>query len=367
MRLDPPNTLAYYLSAPQRKSFNLGKRFSAAQLKAPVSASKTLYSGGIVKANPDFDAAVFYALNQVMAVIQRTFTEHEELPTWAVNLCAEYISVLAEQNIRMFHYMLLITTRESRHLHGMETFFAGKGKELAPQFKTFLTTLSGAGSDGAVSKFLHSAPDIPLTTYVDGLTTVFNTGTFSGGYGGKKWGQISATLGQYARGDTSGEILIDTAYTLSHNNGPIFNKGMYYNQYSHDLLRILDVQRSGQVAELLIEGKWFQDAITTGGKTKPLQQVIDLLVEGRAHLGIGSYVDWQKVEDLGSLQKYPEHKAYQTKTYGNPAKAAEKVAPPPAPEKPVITLFNGLPAKFKGTFTILPGKTVSTYERIKAL
>ena len=52
-------------------------------------------------------------------------------------------------------------------------------------------------------------------------------------------------------GTTSMEMLVDTGYTLAHNGGPIFNKGMMYTHYDSHFLTILDLQRAGQMLDLL--------------------------------------------------------------------------------------------------------------------
>jgi hypothetical protein len=75
----------------------------------------------------------------------------------------------------------------------------------------------------------------------------------------------------------------------------------------------------------------------------------DLLKECKAELGIGGYVDWYKVEALGSLQQYPQKKAKQDKLYG---------------KKPEVVLVNGKAAKTKATLEWYPGKTVDIFERM---
>jgi len=140
------------------------------------------------------------------------------------------------------------------------------------------------------------------------------------------------------------EMMIDTAYTLAHNNGPMFNKGMLYDHYGNDFKKILDVQRSGQIPEFILEG---------GAKfLTPLQSSVfnDALTALKGEFG--NYVDWYQVEKLGSLIKYPVEKTVQDKKYGNPAISTK------------LDNFNGHDAKQIGVFDIAPGVALPVLERV---
>ena len=58
-------------------------------------------------------------------------------------------------------------------------------------------------------------------------------------------------LVRFVSGEFSAEMMLDTVWTLAHNGGPIFNKGQFY-ACTANALRILDVQRSGQIPEAVL-------------------------------------------------------------------------------------------------------------------
>ncbi len=68
-------------------------------------------------------------------------------------------------------------------------------------------------------------------------------------YGGPKWGEVADCLRSYVTGQTSAEALLDTAFTLAHNNGPVFNKGYIYKHHTNRLIQILDIQAKGQIPQ----------------------------------------------------------------------------------------------------------------------
>ena len=125
-------------------------------------------------------------------------------------------------------------------------------------------------------------------------------------------------------GKTSMEMMLDTAFTLAHNNGPIFNKGMMYSHYNaSNLYRILDVQRSGQIPEMIL-----YDKLGTQYNLEPVKALIKLVQE-KVPQAFGTYVDWIKVEALGALHKYPDDIKAQKAAHGHveieKAKAASNV------------------------------------------
>lgn len=354
MRADAPGTLAYYLDTPFRSAYPWGKHVAASTMREAVTHSH----GQLQKAQPELEAVSFYGLNQVVALLQERFSPYEPLPQWADTLASAYAQTLADQALRMTHYVTLIITRESRHLHSKDSFFGSAtfGGKISGELAHFLKTLPSSSSSAAAA-FMNSAPAVSMSAYVSAIVDVFNKGSFSGGYGGKPWGNIAKALLSYIDGQTTAEMFVDTAYTLAHNNGPIFNKGMYYNSYGPDLYTILDVQSSGQIAELVIGGSH------KTGLSKSLSSLAILkshMDTARKHFPekIGAYVDWFKVEALGSKHKYPEEKKKQVEAHG---KASE---PAPTPQ-PKITLLHGVPVKEVMEVAILPTQKYTALARVK--
>ena len=124
-------------------------------------------------------------------------------------------------------------------------------------------------------------------------------------------------------GTFSAEMMLDTVWTLCHNNGPIFNKGLMYSMYSDQLVRILDVQRSGQVPELIAHDAKVQLFVTPAMKTF-FQTAMSKFAPGTFR----PYVDWEVVKLLGAVHSYPAELAEQQSKHGmSPAaKEAKKIA-----------------------------------------
>lgn len=326
-------TLGRLESLPHLRAINLG------DVSTPTFAINcNSYKGKTSQVHPDREALSFYTLNHLVAILKTKFTKNEPLPLWAGEIVKLYEAQLVQQGLRLTHYMMLIVTRESRHTKVKTDFCAEMIKEFGSPCMDFFECIQNKSSSSAADWFLSAPPNTSLGNYLAFIVSMFNRGSFNGGYGGKPWGLIARTLEHYVVGKTSLEIMIDTAYTLAHNNGPMFNKGMLYEMYTPNLLKILDVQRSGQCPELCLSGE-VSHLVTSEIKAAVLK------VKEEYPTSFGDFVDWFKVESLGSLKKYPSEKSAQTAKHGE-----QKQLTPNGDE-------------YVGKYTILPGKSALIYKR----
>lgn len=347
----PDNCLAHYEKLPQIKLHNFAEvnaSFFGKNIEEYLNSLATL--GEPVTPVPDHEAVQFYLFNHLSAMVKERFTRHEVLPSWAQDVMREYKSILSKQGIRMTAYMALITARESRHLgQNMPSDWWNTFKtEFGEPCKVFHDTIHSKDSMSVAKKLMTQSPQYPLGKLFKSIEYIFFEGKFHGGYGGHPWGVIAQTLNQFLDGKISQEMMIDTAYTLAHNNGPMFNKGMLYGSYTHDFLRILDVQRSGQIPELIIEENAsylnVNQVITFNNMCKNLPNEF------------GAYVDWYKVEKEGGLTDVSGYQAKQDQKYGKTVEVASKKG----------VFFNGKKAVETGYFKIAPGVGAKIVERIDA-
>lgn len=266
---------------------------------------------------PEQDGLMFYLLNHASSIIRQRVHPYEKLGKYLPIMDA-YHESLAYRSARMFFYMLLICTRESRHdKNGHSSPFWKVLSYKYPGAMEFHKTIKGGGSDGAATKLRENPPQMTIGKYTEFLAEIFHEGQYSGGYGGPAWGAVADVLRDYVHGKLTAEMMMDTAFTLCHNNGPIFNKGMLFHQYTKEILTILDVQRSGQIPQMIgnKETKW-----ANGGLFQTWQNCNDVL-EG----AFEGYVDWFLVEELGALHGCKPQQQAQVAKYGYPSKFKAKV------------------------------------------
>lgn len=353
MKFLPTGSLQSFLSAPQ---FRPHKNLKDLPLQSIAPRTKKYWdeigkNGG--KVFPDREAVSFYCLNHLASIVRSKFTMYEPLPTWAQSVMKAYVECLAKQSERLFHYMLLIITRESRHMYDPDEEWWQKAA-FHPAVQKFLKELDES-EIASVKQLCDKPPEgVKLGEYVDAIVYVFNEGSFNSGYGGKPWGNIAKCLGDMVNGVTSLEMMVDSSYSLAHNNGPMFNKDMLYSHYNtEEFIKILDVQRSGQVPEMVLNNEVAVSYIDDEVRT------LAQLVQKEVPNAFGTYVDWYKVEKLGSMKKYPAQKKMQVKKYGEPPKEPEK------PVKVEGTPFKAMPSDIKD-FTLLPDVTIKQFKRSAA-
>lgn len=356
MKYLPVNTLAYYNAAPQVQQFNLSDIPIAA-----FSASTKLYRETCDEVFPNDEALSFYALNHAANLVRTRFTANEPLPEWAQKIMADYTSVTLKQGTRMLHYILSICAREMRHLNSHAHMTPEKWKLIqnvgGTEMITFLQNVPHS-EDAAVTKYMTQPPDVTVGQYINAMSVGFHkTGWGGGSYGGPKWGVVADAAVSMLTGETSMEQLVDTGYTLAHNGGPIFNKGMMYSMYSLDsFLMILDIQRSGQIPELLLDSTSYHVH-----RTEDAKLAIKLLTDNQLGAFRG-WVNWQAVEDMLPSK---DKGRYLGRIAAMKQAHPEMVIPvtPAKPKKPVTKTVAGKKVKITGEWQVYPGVTVPTFER----
>ena len=260
---------------------------------------------------PEREALWFYAMNHGMALIRSKRAPLEPLDEWEQGFVTAYHENLGPKAVRAFYYLLLICTRESRHNKSIGKDMPTIEKQFGAAVAGFLKSVNG-GETGIHKALLESPPATTIGNYVECLRWQFYHSKWNGGYGGKAWGKVTDCLASFVKGEFTAEMMLDTVWTLSHNNGPIFNKSVLYAHYdAANLLRVLDVQRSGQVPEAIVHDKVIHN-YSESALTLWMIQLSERFPE------IGAYVDWFKVEALGGLGSYVAEKKEQAKSTGCP-------------------------------------------------
>ncbi len=306
------DTILYHRARPLLRSLDLSSvpvSAVASQWLAVQAMLKT--EEGNVKTKPENDALWFYLMNHAMAEVSQQFEDYEPLGDFEKTV-NDYHDMMQVKSLRMFFYLLMITTRESRHAH-VTTSMDDLYKEY-PEVEAFHHSILNHNEMSAVSKLTDHPPEMLLGRYCEFIERQFTKGGYGGSFGGQAWANVAKCLSDFVHGKITAEMMMDTAFTLCHNNGPIFNKGMVYHGYdASEIRKILDVQRSGQIPQLIAENGSTQVSIAMRTFQKEFEKLVP---------SFGGYVDWYAVEALGALGHYQSQKNAQDAKYGKPTKLA---------------------------------------------
>lgn len=243
-----------------------------------------------IMSNPERDALWFYTQQHALSLISRAVDKDEPLGKFE-KFVTRYHSDTQLKALRMFYYLLLICTRESRHArttNGHLDTLLEKHPGIAEFYRIHVR---GVEKMTVADNIVKCAPMVTLGRFTNFLVDAFEIPHYQDGFGGEAWADIAHPLNDFVHGKISAEILLDTAFTLAHNNGPIFNKGMLYNNYS-DLSKILDVQRSGQIPQL-VANHYNEYSKHVDGN---LRTYVDKFA--KLHDGFDGPVDWRQVKDI---------------------------------------------------------------------
>jgi hypothetical protein len=310
----PKDTLAYHLSRAMLHVRSI-ETVPCANFATALTAFKKAYPKDV---RPETDALSFYQLTHALALIQQRRHKDEPLPADELALVKEYFeegSVLAQ---RALYYLIIICQRETRHLHDK----SGWGPKIVPSFGQAVYDYIASLPDdpgSAMSKFRSQPPQANIGPYLRAISTVFHKGKWGGGFGGHKWGNIADCALAMVKGDYSPAMMLDTVWTLCHNNGPIFNKGDLYTMYSGNcLIQLLDVQRAGMIPTLI------QSPVTPMANMAPF--ITAAMKERNERIfklfpDLPTSIDWQKVQELGAVLNWVGSNK------GSHAKKAIKISP----------------------------------------
>ena len=347
------DTLSYHKARPLQSNLDVRK----ARLKhvmADYSRMKEFLvnTEGTVKINPETEALWFYVQQHAMGLIERKFDAEEPLGD-ALPFVQRYHETVHMKTLRMFYYILLICTRESRHAGTGTTGLYAKYPDIRDFHKNHVQDSS---AESAIQAIIQHAPDVSLGEYVDFLTDAFDMCTYSSGFGGKAWFEVATPLKQFVHGEISAEIMMDTAFTLAHNNGPIFNKGMLYNNYnSQAITMVLDVQRSGQIPQLIANGNQRVDSYIVPALSEYVSEF------SKIDSGFCGDVDWSLVKDIHGHRGYKNlivanaNSSIKEKLAAMKQKALDKAAKLKAQAAKAALL--------KGSFEVMPGLLVPKSKR----
>lgn len=350
---DIKNSIAFHVSRP----LTVARDMSHTRLLRVMVAIAKYENMGTPNVSPEAEALWFYGMNHVFAEIRRKFELYEPLPTPVNDLADLYYRRLSDTAVRAFYYLLLICTREARHNQSLVSDAHQIKKHFGEEVYNFFASIKG-GESAIHQKLVKSPPDTTIGNYTKALKWVFYNSKWSGGYGGPAWGAVATCLHRFVTGEFSAEMMLDTNWTLAHNNGPIFNKGIFYTMYGPNLIRVLDVQRSGQIPTAIIHDKAIR------GHADPL--CIEAMGKAESLLPglVQPYVDWFVVEALGGVKSYPSDKQQQLNLHGESPAAKEANAKLAAAKKQAEEAAKkAQEEKALHEFEIMPGVVVKKFQR----
>ena len=321
------DTLAYFKARPLFQLRDLSEAWLPDAVKA-LRAYESSLSQKMIFVEPA--AVEFYMLNHAFAEVSKRFDLYEPMPAEFSAVAQQYLVTANDLALRMTYYLMLICTREVRHLRPGQ-YKNNLEKKHGAVFANFQNNIPQS-SESAAKYLRTNPPEMKVGEYTKALAHTFHKGNYSSSFGGPKWGVIADVLDNFVHGRISAEVMLDTSWTLAHNTSPIFNKGMLWQHYTSDLVRILDVQRAGMIPQLMSDIASGDLQVANVGPSevslwKDLANVLGDPFKG--------YVNWHRVQELGAVKMYPKELAAQVKKHGPypgyvaPPEAKPKVAPKP--------------------------------------
>lgn len=158
----------------------------------------------------------------------------------AAEFMACYLTVAVAGELR--HSWKYKTSEIKSHLDTLTTF----GVSAAPASEDRLPVQK------EVSRKLAEVNLESQIKFFETASVVFKRGSWSRGYGGKKWAVIAETVQEFLTGKLPHSVFVDRAFDLRHNGGVLFNKHtMVTNKSNENVLHVqLDIKKRAVGADL---------------------------------------------------------------------------------------------------------------------
>lgn len=298
------DTLAYHA---KERPGTMRRSLAHVPLKQIGPAAKQSVSKVGSKVKAVREAISFYLLSHAMNEIGLRVEQHEPLGDM-LPIVEQYHHALNNLGYRLFNYLVIITTRETRHITN------NQHKKLESKHGAECVAFTTKVKSESQEALFNTQSDITLGAYLDYVLDVYNPQhvTWNSAYGGAKWGAVTQALRDFVYGDMNMEMLLDVGYTLAHNGGPIFDKGFHFaSGHKSELLKVLDVQRAGQIPNL-VKSKAVP-SVETGHI-----DLLDMIEDYVNGFSINPWINWEMVERLGAINgPYPHEKQQVEQQFGH--------------------------------------------------
>lgn len=191
----------------------------------------------------DATAVEYYLSSHALHLLQNKYPKEEQMPENVYLAICKQKESLNEIAMRVFYYLVEICPEEARfgteRNAGIYDFISNSVSPKAGEYAKSIL------SNGSVPK------DLTIYEVLKSVEMIFRFAQWSPGFGGLAWAQITQVALEVVSGNNSLDLMVDKAFTLSHNNGAIFNKGHFFSMYTNQFYSILDIQASGQVPQAI--------------------------------------------------------------------------------------------------------------------
>ena len=288
------------------------------------------------------DTAVqFYMLNHGLALLDGSLGADTPLSPAQADLYKAYHDRVGKIGVRMVYDIVFMLTALASTTHPDGFCLDAVESNYGPRARAFVEKVSGNTNGvsfwtpnfNSLKPVLQSAREhaegVKLGEAIRALGYTLDICQRELAYG-PLWRDIARVAAAYFEGHKSLETTIDTAFTFCHCNGSFFEKGKLFTAVGNELFKALDVQRSGQVPQLVHEAK---NPLTKHPATRQLhaqfaKQFPEVFL---------APVKWSEVKEVTRNQlvftnKYQQH---WNRHMGGGAAAAHNHPPPPKIFSPI--------------------------------
>ena len=272
----PENTLYHFLQNPILSNVKLDS-ISLAEFSKMI---KSFIKQEPHKEKPAVDCLKFYLANHAFHLLKNKYRLDETLPPDALELARQHYKITTKISQRILYYTIIAGDSELTFIpRQKKSFYEYIEANFGANFAHYLEKNNHNYGGGCgwrndydfkrKLRFEDFDKNISFYDFLSALNVVFFQGKWEYGAGGPSWGLIMRTVKDVFDGQISFELMADYAFHMCHDRGSMFDRGFFYDfklngwfdggtdygfgNKDDPIYRILDVQASGQIPQLVNE------------------------------------------------------------------------------------------------------------------
>lgn len=202
------------------------------------------------------EALRFYFMDHCFHLVKNENKTIAQLSPEMSELVNLYLNELSKTSQRIFTYIICASLYEAGRMPAQtDKFWEFIETQYGSKIHDVLYNVKVSGWGNIKEKEILKLNE-PIQTFLSAIMSCFSSGKWWFGAGGKAWSDITRCARDVTEGHHSLQEMTDLAFSLCHDRGCMFDRGIIYSVYGNNtshhnvtIYHVLDIQASGQIPQ----------------------------------------------------------------------------------------------------------------------
>jgi hypothetical protein len=207
------------------------------------------------------EALRFYFMDHCFHLVKNENKTIAQVSPQMADLIDLYLKELSKTSQRVFTYIISASLYEAGRMPAQTgKFWEFIETQYGSKVFDVLNNTKGSNWGHLKEKEILKLND-PIQTFLSAIMACFSSGKWWFGAGGKAWSDITRCARDVTEGHYSLQEMTDLAFSLCHDRGCMFDRGIIYNVGGYgvnsnlNIYQVLDIQASGQIPQWIRQNR----------------------------------------------------------------------------------------------------------------